>query len=147
MDRVATHASHVYSWLEHWWKSNSRHRSELYERWKEIDCFRWRKTMVSFLARSSTHSWLFTSGLDVWRCFCFQSVNHYPMKGLFLISSFLATERNQVDEFFTQSSLTQKPVVRPREEFEKCLFKQRVHSSDGNWPGISLCQPTWKIAQ
>lgn len=28
--------------------------------------------------------------------------------------SFLATERNQIDEFFTQSSLTQKPVVKYR---------------------------------
>jgi hypothetical protein len=43
----------------------------------------------------------------------FVSSRTFPKKlNKYMCLLFLAAERNQVDEFFTQSSLTQKPVVR-----------------------------------
>ena len=64
--------------------------------------------------RSTTRLGLFTESLDVrWR-FRLQSVQ--DEKDVFddksdVLDLLLATERNQIDEFFTQSSLTAKPVV------------------------------------
>ncbi len=49
----------------------------------------------------------------VWMCDgVFVSSIFFINKSAKYVLYFLAVERNQVDEFFTQSSLTQKPVVR-----------------------------------
>ncbi len=61
--------------------------------------------------RSTTCTRLFTESLDVRWSFCFKYILKSLSKYIHIPLFFLATERNQIDEFFTQSSLTQKPVV------------------------------------